>query len=393
MKRQKRRNVPTITYAGISIREVRPGYFMADLQRDGKRERVCFPDLDAAKTHCDLIAGKIRNEGTSALSISPDQRSDASKALALLAGRASLFTAAEFWMLHNGGSTGATVNDIGEAYLKKMERERFRATTIQDRQYKVATLVEALGDRSAASITTSELVKWFDDMKWSPETYNSYRSCFRAIFQNAVKENRIPRNPVADMDKVKSDMRLPTPFTPSDVAAIMRAAEKNAPPIVLTLAVGFFAGLRPGEARGLTWENINFDERFIRVQPETSKVRAARLVEINDTLLAWLRKYRQTTGPVGVSTKAQFVYYMTKKELAKDAGVIWIQDGARKSFATAHIATHGDAGKTAAILGHVNGADVLYKHYRGLYTQKDAAKYWAICPTKAAGDILQFKTA
>jgi len=169
------------------------------------------------------------------------------------------------------------------------------------------------------------------------------------------------------------------------------------------LAVQFFAGLRPGEANGLKWENINFDERFIRVTPESSKVRAARIVDINDALLAWLLPYRRPSGPIGITTKSQFSYYMTKKKviseagekkgIISEAGITWIQDGPRKTFATMHFATYQDAGKTAAILGHVNGADVLYKHYRGLATQKEAAQYWKIRPEATGGALLQFKTA
>ena len=175
--------------------------------------------------------------------------------------------------------------------------------------------------------------------------------------------------------------------------------------MVPTLAVQFFAGLRPGEAKGLKREHINFDEKFIRVTPESSKVRAARIVELNEnnTVLAWLAPYRQASGIIGITTQNQFDFYMKKKEVELDkithkgvlaeAGVKWIQDGPRQTFATMHFATHQDAGKTAAVLGHVNGADVLYRHYRGLATAKEAALYWKIRPEAESGKIIRFKTA
>jgi integrase len=50
----------------------------------------------------------------------------------------------------------------------------------------------------------------------------------------------------------------------------MAAAEQYAPHMVPTLAEQFFAGLRPGEAKGLKWEDINWSEKTIRVMPETS---------------------------------------------------------------------------------------------------------------------------
>ena len=135
MKIRKRRKIPTITYAGINIREVRPGYFMADIFRDGKRERVCFDDVEKAKTHCLLLSRKIDNEGTDALSLSPDQRRDASKALALLNGKASLVESAKFWNRHNAVGEGVTLKDLGDRFLKshtgrRMPRNDNRRATV-----------------------------------------------------------------------------------------------------------------------------------------------------------------------------------------------------------------------------------------------------------------------
>jgi integrase len=239
------------------------------------------------------------------------------------------------------------------------------------------------------------LTKWLDDMHLAGVTRDGYRRCFRTMFQYGVDEKIMEHNPAAEIKAIKCDEKLPTPFSASDVAAVMAAAESVAPVIVPTLAVQFFAGLRPGEAKGLRWENINFNEGFIRVMPETSKVRAARIVDLTPTLLKWLLPCRQPAGPIGIKTQNQFDYYMTRagenhKGVIGQAGVKWIQDGPRKTFATMHFAVNQDAAKLAAILGHVNGQDVLYKHYRGLTTRKEAEKYWEISPTREMGKVIQF---
>lgn len=96
----------------LNIREVRPGYYMVDHQRAGKRERVCFDDVDKAKSYCAVLSTKITNEGTAALSLTPAQRDDAAKALAILEGHATLEKAAAFWALHNRDQ-GATVAEVG----------------------------------------------------------------------------------------------------------------------------------------------------------------------------------------------------------------------------------------------------------------------------------------
>jgi len=403
MKKRKRGKTPVVFHAGIAIREIRPDYFMVDMMRDGKRERLCFNDIEVAKTHCDIMARKILNEGTSALDMSPAQRTDAAKAIEALNNKTTLYNAVKFWLIHNGGAEGVTLQELGDRFMKAITGAGCRATTIRERKHKIGRLSQTLGKTPVRAITKEMLIQWLDDVHVEGVTRDGYRRCFRTMFQLGIDEKIMEHNPAAEIKAIKCDEKLPTPFSVQDVTTIMATAESVAPIMVPTLAVQFFAGLRPGEAKGLKWENINFDEKFIRVQPETSKVRAARIADINDTLMAWLLPYRKTSGPIGITTQNQFDFYMKKKQVVledgkKDgiiaaAGVTWIQDGPRKTFATMHFAINQDAGKLAAILGHVNGTDVLYKHYRGLTTRKEAEKYWKIYPAHEMGKVIQLKTA
>jgi integrase len=212
------------------------------------------------------------------------------------------------------------------------------------------------------------------------------------------------------------DEKLPTPFTVADVQSLMRTAAEWTPAIVPTLAVQFFAGLRPGEAMGLDWSAVDFKAKTIRVMPETSKVRRTRIVPMNQTLIDWLTPYRKARGKVGIQTQNQFDYAIYRKPigpayeqegipiaerepdkrpkgLLAAAGVDWIQDGPRKTFATMHFALGGDAGKTAAILGHSGDAGILYKHYRGLATKADARRFFAIRPATDKVVKANFKRA
>ncbi|HPC49677.1 MAG TPA: hypothetical protein PL016_06055, partial [Kiritimatiellia bacterium] len=121
---------------------------------------------------------------------------------------------------------------------------------------------------------------------------------------------------------------------------------------------------------------------------------------------AWLAPYRKTRGPIGITTPSQQSYFMHRKPCGPEyvqegipiaerqpdtrpkgllaaAGVEWLQDGPRRTFASAHYAMHGDAAKLAAILGHTGGHDVLFRHYRGLMGKADARRFFAIRPASA----------
>ena len=409
--KSKRRKLPTTEHAGCIIREKRPGYFMVDLMSDGKRERVCFGDLIEAQRHCERLAAKIKAEGSDTLILTPAQREDATKAIRDLKGKATLKEAARFWMRHNATEDGVNVAELGRRWLANLKAQGCRQTTITEREYKVEALSAAMGGKAIVGVTRDDLEGYVNSKGVTGATWDTYRRMLRAMFQFAADKKLLDYNPAASIKPVKLDEKMPTPLSVDAVAAIMRTVEKFAPIMAPTLAVQFFGGMRPGEAMGMDWGAIDFNQKLIRVSPEVSKVRRSRIVEMNQTLIDWLTPYRKLAGPIGIVSKSQFSFYMLRKPIGekpedgkvdkrplgivKAAGAKWIQDGPRKTFATMHYATHGDAAKLASTLGHTGGHDVLFRHYRGLATKADARRYWKIRPASKGAPVVvgNFKKA
>jgi integrase len=400
MKKKSKADSKRFTHEGVAVREVRPGYYMIDHQRNGRRERRCFTSMTEAKTYAAMLAVAIRNEGSAVLDLSPDQRIDAVKAIRLADGAVSLHDAVAFWMRHNGLTKGLTLAEVADKWLFALRAQGCRDTTLAEREQKLTRLIRAMGDRAVANITRDTLVGWLDEMKLTGATRDGYRRCYRAMLQFAVEENMLAANPAAGIKRVRMDERLPTPFTVKQVAAIMAAVERTEPELVPYLAIQFYAGLRPGEAAGMDWRAVDFEEGIIRVAPETSKVRRTRLIDMTDQLKAWLAPHGRPSGPLCPFDKEAVRYRLMQKTSNSQsggvigaAGVEWIQDGPRKTFASMHYATHQDAGRLAAILGHTGGFDVLYRHYRGLVTKTEAARYWKLRPAAGEDNIVHMKGA
>ena len=143
-------------------------------------------------------------------------------------------------------------------------------------------------------------------------------------------------------------------------------------------AVGLFAGLRPAnELARLDWTNIDFRQKQIRVDPATAKRRRTRFVRISDNLAAWLAEYRQPSGSIFYSRRL-FRKIVTAAGLAD-----WPPDVMRHTFATYHLAAHGDANRTALELGHAGAPGILFDHYRSLAQPKDARAFWRLKPPEA----------
>jgi integrase len=87
---------------------------------------------------------------------------------------------------------------------------------------------------------------------------------------------------------------VPT-FSIEQLTRLLLAASPEYLPV---LAIAAFAGLRQEEITKLKWEDLDFDERTIRVNASAAKTRKKRLAEISDNLKAWLQPYAGRTGPV-----------------------------------------------------------------------------------------------
>ncbi len=365
-------------YRGFVIRMLRPDYVMVDKYTGGKRIRKCYPTLKEAKVFIDQQTIDIKNLGASAFDLTPAQRLDAKQALELLAGSSTLSTAARFWLRHNPSGDAVTLKALGEQFLADLLRRGCRKTTYAERRQKINRLCEAHGERPAVSVTAPELVTWMDEKGLTGATADGYRRMFRAWFNYGVKQGILEANPVDRIERSVMDEKMPVFWPVKTIEALLCAAEQTCPDMVPSLAIMAFAGLRPGEVAGLTWEHVDLAERIIRVTPESSKVRRARIVEISENLVQWLAPHQKKSGAV---SPAPMTFRRARARIMQSAGIkTWIPDVLRHSYATFHFAQHQDAGKLAAQMGHIGDAGILYKHYRGLATPKEAAKFWAITP-------------
>jgi integrase len=118
--------------------------------------------------------------------------------------------------------------------------------------------------------------------------------------------------------------------------------------------------------------------------------RSRRVVEINDTLAAWLGKCGRTQSRIVETTEDGITGLLNR--LAKAAGLPkWKHNGLRHSFATYHLALHGDPVKTAFQMG--NSPVVVHNRYKGLVSTGDVKTYWSLLPAESAEKIVPMQAA
>jgi integrase len=100
------------------------------------------------------------------------------------------------------------------------------------------------------------------------------------------------------------------------------------------------------------------------------------VAEINETLAAWLQNCIISDGPIVAAGK----FRDNLEALKAVAGIAeWPHNGLRHSFASYHLAQHGNAQQTANLLGH-KSQDIIHNHYKSLVLKSEAEKYWALRP-------------
>lgn len=269
-----------------------------------------------------------------------------------------------------------TVNKLVEEFIENRRAKGKSKIYIRDLTTRLRRFKALMGDRIIAEITSADVDHWIQSLNVGPQTQNNFRAVLSAMWTFAVRRGYAAGNVIQLVDKTSVVRDHVPTFSVEQLTSLFAVAPPDYVPV---LAIGAFAGLRPEEINKLRWEDLDFQERTIRVNASAAKTRKKRFAEISDNLLAWLQPYAGRTGSVAPRNLQKL-----RRATMKAANIgKWPPDVLRHSFASAHYAFHRDPARTAVIMGH-RDQNMLLTHYRDLMRPSEAAKYWQIAPETAS---------
>lgn len=127
-------------------------------------------------------------------------------------------------------------------------------------------ILPQLGERNLRAITATELQAFVNGYAGMSATkITVICAALSGLFDSACADGLIAQNPMDYVHKPKA--------TPAAEKTILSADQRRAveqvcasDPRAVYLALMYYLGLRPGEARGLMWSDIDFDARTIHIQ-------------------------------------------------------------------------------------------------------------------------------
>ena len=183
------------------------------------------------------------------------------------------------WMSVEKGRASATLaayRGDGEAFLTWLAREGLRLT----------------------DVTETEVERYLGHLRATRAASSSARatSSLRGWFAFLVEEGHLDHDPTSRVRTARRGRRLPKPLSEEEIAHLLdgltgESAIDKRDRALLELLYG--TGVRVSEATGVTLNDLDFDEKLIRVTGKGSK---QRLVPMGSALEAALRDYLAPGG-------------------------------------------------------------------------------------------------
>jgi len=226
----------------------------------------------------------------------------------------------------------------------------------------------------------SWLPGWRKDGGYAAKSFNHLRTFLVSLYSLPEAMAAFPANPIRTIPAAKTKRQEVPIASAEETAAILAKAAQDDPEMLPWLAIAFFAGLRPESELGrLKWADINFEERWIRVD-FGNKTDTKRFVDLADNLAAWLKPFAQKSGKI-----KQTNHRKRKDKIVGDI-LNWERDISRHTYGSnleAHARAEGKDAKAVVLanMGHTV-TQTFEQHYRNARTARQAAEFWAIMPPK-----------
>ncbi|MCH2156897.1 MAG: site-specific integrase [Opitutales bacterium] len=305
--------------------------------------------------------------------------------------------------------TPITIKEAFEDFLCDKQAANLRPLTLQNLRSRVGALVKRMPDRHLSTISAQDITRILFKPGLKPTSIDNQRRALSSFFSWAEKRGYCKVSPMRAVEKIRTEREEPAILIAAQITQFLQAAQSLKAGLLLPyVTLSLFAGIRPSEMKGLSWDAINLNESLITISSKTAKMRQRRLIQISDNLVEWLRPYARIHAPIvprnfrrdfdTLKAMAGFAYTESRVNMSEADSFLktatrnanreapdWIPDIIRHTAISYHLATHEHEGQTASWAG--NSPDIVQRHYKGLVSQKQVKWYWGLRPSALSAAV------
>ena len=340
---------------------------------NGERRCKYFKTKAAADAQVSLWKVEIMN------TVSQEELAELILCRKKLKGIATLTEAVDFFLAHTTTTQAPTIAEGIVQFCEWLEASGRSKVHVASVKTHTRSFVAEFGEKFPCDVTSAALIAWIGKMategKKSARTQKNEINAARNFIGWTKVQGWVREVPEIDERILpRQEVKEPEIYTPEEVADIFDWLEENMPAAIPLFAVRAFLGLRTSEALRLTWDDIDMENKMLRVRAKKSKLGIARTLDEElapDTAFVWLEKYRE------------YDFAISNRQRAKIAKSLKMKDnGFRKSFATMLTSLRKNQQETMMATGHTS-MQTLKKHYEAAkQTRSVAEAYFAVLPKK-----------
>lgn len=333
----------------------------------GTRQRRFFSELSEAEA---LVKKMAKQTAVGAKSLSTLSAQEAARVTRILERAGSIERLEE--ALDSSTEIKAviqrkTLKSVVATMLAIKIQAGLRPRSIQNMRRILERFCEIFGRKQISTITGQQIEEWIYGGGWSQATMRSYLIDVGTLFSFALKRGYVAKNPVSQVERPRFDEKAPGILSVDDCKALVEACAKVDPSFLPYLGLCLFAGVRPSEAKRVSWADVR--EGFVVINASSSKTRDQRMLEITPALGRCLIR----TGDLPATNSVKRMLAVRESAKLKD----WPSDCLRHSFVTYAMPVKGSTW-TVEQAGH--SLSVSLKHYRSLASKADCEAFWSITP-------------
>ncbi len=166
---------------------------------------------------------------------------------------------------------------ISEVYVKSLETER---STKENYEWIInAHILPKFGSQPIADIRPADIKEWRNELRKKKNQYGKPISAsyvdkiaihLGMILNSAVDNDYLASSPMKKAKKKKEKIRK-RKIVPLTFQQVSRIAANMSEQFRLIVWLGFYTGMRPSEALGLTIDRIDFENKTIRIDRQLSR--------------------------------------------------------------------------------------------------------------------------